>query len=115
MLCESLSAVQTRTSDGIDIPTRRWKIKRTCSRYRLYTAIAEARTVREEVESKISKVAKHADASASGMADNITGKMKEVAAYTDAQTSRAVTDLQSKMCEFVEGHRRDLEAKIEQN
>ena len=56
-------------------------------------AIAEARTVCEEVESKISEVAKRADVSASGMADNITGKMREVAAYTDAQTSRAIGDL----------------------
>ena len=78
-------------------------------------AIPKARTVREEVESKCSEVAKRANASASGMVDNITGKMREVAAYTDAQTFRAVGDLQSKMRDFVEGHCRNLKAKIEQN
>ena len=36
-------------------------------------------------------------------------------AYSDAQTSRSVKNLQSKTREYVEGHRRNLEAKIDQN
>ena len=65
--------------------------------------------------SKISEVTKRADFSASSIADNLTGKMREVDAYTDAQTSRSIGDLQTKTREYVEGHRRDLEAKIDQN
>ena len=65
--------------------------------------------------SKISEVAKRADVNALSIADNLTGKMREVAAYTDAQTSCSVGDLQTKTCEYVEGHRRNLEAKINQN
>ena len=78
-------------------------------------AIAEARSVREEVSSKISEVAKRANVSASSIAENLEGKMREVAAYTGAQTSHAVGDLQSKTREYVEGQRRDLEARIEQS
>ena len=78
-------------------------------------AIAEAQSVREEVASKMAEVVKHADVSASVMAENLEGKMREVAAYTGAHTSHAVEDLKSKTREFVEAHRRDLEAKIDQN
>ena len=78
-------------------------------------AIAEAQSVREEVSSKIAEVAKRADVSTSSVADNLTGRMEQVAAYSDAQTSCSVGILQLKMREYVEGHRRDLEAKIDQN
>ena len=77
--------------------------------------IAEARSVHEEIASKISEVVMRADVSALGMADNITGKIREVAVYTDAQTSRTVGNLQSKTREFVEGHCRNLETKIDHN
>ena len=69
----------------------------------------------EEVSSKIAEVAKRVGVSASSVADNLTGRMEQVAAYSDAQTSRSVGILQSKTREYVEGHRRDLEAKIDQN
>ena len=57
------------------------------------SAIAEARSVREEVSSKIVEVAKRADVSASSFAENLTGKMREVATHTDANTSRAIGEL----------------------
>ena len=41
--------------------------------------------------------------------------MREVATYMDAHTSRSVGELQAQTREFVEGHHRDLEARIEQN
>ena len=78
-------------------------------------AIAEARSVRDEVSSKLAEVVKRADVSASSVAENLTGTMEQVAAYSDAQTSRSVENLQSKTREYVEGHHRDLEAKIDQN
>ena len=78
-------------------------------------AIAEARSVRAEVSSRMAEVAKHADVSASVVAENLVGKMKETVAHTEATTSRAVGELESKTREYVEGHRRVLEAKIEQN
>ena len=78
-------------------------------------AITEARSVCEEVSSKIAEVAKRADVSASSVADNLTGRMEQVAVYSDAQTSRSVVILQSKMHEYVEGYRHDLKAKIDQN
>ena len=78
-------------------------------------AIAEARSVRDEVSSKLAEVVKRADVSTSSVAENLTGRMEQVAAYSDAQTSRLVEHLQSKTREYVEGQRRDLEAKIDQN
>ena len=41
--------------------------------------------------------------------------MQQVAAYSDAQTSRSVETMQLQMRNYVEGYRRDLEAKIDQN
>ena len=71
--------------------------------------------MRAEVSSKLAEVAKRADVSASCIAENLTGRMEQVAAYSDAQTSRSVENLQSKMREYVEGHRRNLKAKIAKN
>ena len=71
--------------------------------------------MRDEVSSRIAEVAKRADVSTSSVAENLAGRMDQVAAYSDAQTSRSVANLQSKTREYVEGHRRDLEAKIDQN
>ena len=78
------------------------------------SAIAEARSVHEEVASKMEEVAKHFDASASNVAENVTGKLREVTAHTEAHTSRAVDNLEVKTREYVEGQRRDLEARMEQ-
>ena len=71
--------------------------------------------MRDEISSRIAEVAKRADVSTSSVAENLAGRMEQVAAYSDAQTSRSVANLQSKMREYVEGHRHDLEAKIDQN
>ena len=49
------------------------------------------------------------------MAATIEGKMREMAAQSKAQASRAVAESQVQTREFVEGHRRDLEAKLSQN
>ena len=78
-------------------------------------AIAEARSVRAEVSSRMAEVVKHADVSASVVAEDFAGKMRETVAHTEATTSRAVSELESKTREYVEGHRRILEAKIDQN
>ena len=71
--------------------------------------------MREEVSSKIAEVAKRTNVSTSSIVENLTGKMRQVAAYTDVNMSRSVGELQSKTRECIEGHRHDLEAKIEQN
>ena len=71
--------------------------------------------MREEVSSHTAEVVKHVDVSALSIAENLKGKMREVAAYTDVHTSRSVGELQAQTREFVEGHRRDLKTKIEQN
>ena len=78
-------------------------------------AIAEARSVHAEVSSRMAKVAECTDISASVVAEDLGGKMRETVAHTEATTSRAVGELQSKTREHVEGHRRNLEAKIKQN
>ena len=75
-------------------------------------AIAEARSVHDEISSRIAEVAKRADVSTSSVTENLAGRMEQVAAYSDAQTSCSVKNLQYKTREYVEGHRRDLEAKI---
>ena len=71
--------------------------------------------MRAEVSSRMAEVTKRADVSASVIAEDLTGKMREAVAHTEATTSRAVGELEVKTREFVEGHRRDLEAKIDQN
>ena len=63
----------------------------------------------------MAEVAKRADVSASVVAEDFAGKMRETVAHTEATTSRAVGELESKTHEYVEGHRRVLEAKINQN
>ena len=63
----------------------------------------------------MAEVAKRADVSALVVAEDFVGKMRETVAHTEATTSRAVGELESKTREYVEGHRRILEAKIDQN
>ena len=53
-------------------------------------AIAEARSVRDEVMSKIAKVAQRSDVSASNVEEVLTGKVHQVAAHFEAHTSHAV-------------------------
>ena len=78
-------------------------------------AIASSRTVQADVTARLSDVASRSIASVSGVVSEVEGKIREMAAQTEAQTSRVVADSQVKMREFVEGHRRDLEAKLMQN
>ena len=78
-------------------------------------AIAEARSVRAKVSSQMAEIAKRTDVSASIVAEDFVGKMRETVAHTEATTSRVVGELESKTREYVEGHRRILEAKIDQN
>ena len=53
-------------------------------------AIAEARSVRDEVLSKIAEVAKRSDISISNVADVLTGKVQQVAVQFEVHTSHAV-------------------------
>ena len=53
-------------------------------------AIAEVRSVRDEVASRMEEVAKRSDVSVSNIADVLTGKVQQVAAQFEAQTSHAV-------------------------
>ena len=53
-------------------------------------AIAEVRSVRDEVLSRIAEVAKRSDVSISNVADVLTGKVQQVAAQFEAHTSHAV-------------------------
>ena len=53
-------------------------------------AIAEARSVRDEVTSRIAEVAQRSDVSASNIAEVLTGKVQQVAAQFEAHTSHAV-------------------------
>ena len=78
-------------------------------------AIAEARSLRSEIASKMDEVAARVNVSASDVADNLTGQVREAVAHSDEMTNRAVGNLQMRTREFVEGHRRDLESKIAQN
>ena len=78
-------------------------------------AIAEAQSVRTEVSLKIAEAAIRANVSASSVQENLVGQIRDVAAQSEAHTSRTVGELQNRTREFVEGHRRDLEAKISQN
>ena len=78
-------------------------------------AIAEARSVHEEVSSRIVEVAKRADVSTSSVAENLMGKVQQVTAYSDAQMSRPVETLQLQTRDYVEGHCRNLKAKTDQN
>ena len=53
-------------------------------------AIAEVRSVRDEVTSKIAEVTQRSDVSASNVAEVLTGKFQQVAAHFEAHTSHAV-------------------------
>ena len=78
-------------------------------------AIAEARSLHAEIESKMGEVATRADVSASNVADALMGQVREAVAHSDKVTNRAVGELQNRTRDFVEGHRRDLEARINAN
>ena len=78
-------------------------------------AIAEARSLRTGLESKMHEVATRVNVSASDVADNLTGRVREAVAHSDEMTNRAVGELQQRTREFVEGHRHDLESKIKQS
>ena len=78
-------------------------------------AIAEARSLHAEIESKMGEVVSRVDVSASNVADSLTGQVREAVAHSDEMTNRAVGDLQNRTREFVEGHRRALETKIATN
>ena len=56
-------------------------------------AIAEARSLRTGIESKMDKVAARVNVSALDVADNLTGKVREAVAHSDEMTNRAVGDL----------------------
>ena len=53
-------------------------------------AIAEARAVREEVESRISELAQRAEISTSSALGEVTGEFRRVVEQTQAQTSHIV-------------------------
>ena len=53
-------------------------------------AIAEARSVRDEVSSRIAKVAKRSDVSVSNVADVLTGRVQQVAVQFEAHTLHAI-------------------------
>ena len=94
---------------------------------------AEARSVRDEVESRVASLAALADASASHAKEVTEGRSREVAAYSDAQTSRIAVEVTQRLESeivadatstaatadittrtTVEGVRRDIQAQIEQ-
>ena len=54
---------------------------------------AEARPVRDKVQSCVASLAVLADASALRAAEEIAGRVKEVAAYSDAQASRVTVEV----------------------
>ena len=53
-------------------------------------AIAEARAVRKEVESRISELSRHAEVTTSSVVGGITGHVREVVEQSEVKTSRAV-------------------------
>ena len=53
-------------------------------------AIAEARSVHDEVLSRIAEVAKRSDVSISNVADVLTGKVQQVTGQFEAHTSHTV-------------------------
>ena len=56
----------------------------------------EARSIRDEVLSRIAEVAKWSDVSVSNVADVLTGKVQQVAAQFAAHTSHAVGQVAQK-------------------
>ena len=78
-----------------DVPRLRNKMRRAHFQTRhaqsiVEAAIAEARSVRDEVSSRIAEVAKRLDVSMSNVADALTGKVPQVAVHFEAQTSQAI-------------------------
>ena len=60
-------------------------------------AIAETRSVRDEVSSRIAKVAKRSDVSVSNVADVLTGRVQQVAAQFEAHTSHAIRQVAQQL------------------
>ena len=64
-----------------------------CVRSIVEAAIAEARSVRDEVSSRIAEFAKRADISASSAIGMLTGQMQEMIAQTEVRASRVDVDV----------------------
>ena len=98
-----------------------------CVREIVEATTAEARSVCDEVQSRVANLVALADASASRVAEEIVGRVKEVAAYSDAKVSRIAVEVTQRleseivavasstavianitMCTIVEGVRRDI-------
>ena len=94
---------------------------------------ADARSVRGDVESRVTTLAAAADASAARTAEEISSHVREAVEYTDAQASRVAADVMQQlekeivvaamstattaeinMRTVVEGVRRDIQAQLEQ-
>ena len=92
---------------------------------------AEARSVRDKVESRVATLVAAADASASRAVTEITGQVEKVAAYSDAQASRVTAEVTQRLESeivaaatstaatadittrtVVEGVRRDIQAQL---
>ena len=95
---------------------------------------AEAKSVRDEVESRIAEMAAASQASASQLAGQMATQVTKVAEYTDAQASRVAADVTARLEKevqaaatsaaataevttrtVVEGARRDIQAQIDAN
>ena len=105
-----------------------------CAREVAEAAIAEARSVHGEVQSKVASLMARADASAAHAIEVLSGRVQEVAEHSQVQTSRiavavaqqlekeieatvtstaATTEIQTRTA--VEGMRCDVQAQIDQN
>ena len=95
---------------------------------------AEAKSVRDEVESRIAELAAASQASASQLAGQMATQVTKVAEYTDAQASRVAADVNARLEKEVqaaatsaaataevttrtvlEGARRDIQAQLDAN
>ena len=78
-------------------------------------AIAETRSVRDEVSSKIAEVAKRSDVSVSNIPDVLTGKVQQVAAQFEAHTSHAVGQVAQQLEQEVKAIATSTAAMAEQS
>ena len=95
---------------------------------------AEAKSVRDEVESRIADLAAASQASASQLVEQVATQVTKVAEYTDAQASRVAADVTARLGKevqaaatsaaataevttrtVVEGARREIQAQIDAN
>ena len=96
--------------------------------------MAEVRSVRDEVESRVATLVAAADASTSGAVTKIVGQVEKMAAYSDAQASCVTTEVMQQLESeivaaetstaamvnittriVVEGVRRDIQVQLDQN